>query len=135
MMLSDKIIAAVLVVFFIFVFYVVLEANKYRATVRVVSGEGVAGINPSTTSLDFGDLSRGTSAVRRVSLKDGINLPMYVAIIKTGGISDLIDISKNNFKLKPKSEEKIEFKVFVPASAEIDKTYSGRVDLFKIPIF
>lgn len=135
MRLSDKIIAAVLIVFFIFVFYIVLDANKYRATVRIAPGEGTVGINPSTKSLDFGDLSRGTSAVRRVALKNGTNLPMFVAIFKTGNISDLIDISKNNFKLKPKSEEKIEFTVFVPASAEIDKTYSGRVYLFKIPIF
>lgn len=135
MMLSDKIIAAVLIVFFIFVFYIVLDANKYRATVRVVPGEGTVGINPSTTSLDFGDLSRGTSAVRRVALKNGTNLPMYVMVFKIGSISDLVDISKNNFKLKPKSEEKIEFTVFIPASAEIDKTYSGRVYLFKIPIF
>ncbi|TAN57640.1 hypothetical protein EPN15_03365 [Patescibacteria group bacterium] len=135
MRLSDKIIAAVLAVFFICIFYIVLDANKYRATVRIAPGEGIVGINPSTASLDFGDLSRGASAVRRVALKNGTNLSMYVAILKIGSISDLVDISKNNFKLKPRSEEKIEFTVFVPASAEIDKTYSGRVYLFKIPIF
>ena len=135
MRLSDKIIAAVLAVFFICIFYIVLDANKYRTTVRIMPGEGMVGINPSTASLDFGDLSRGASAVRRVALKNGTNLPMYVAILKIGSISDLMDISKNNFKLKSRSEEKIEFTVFIPASAEIDKTYSGRVYLFKIPIF
>ena len=111
-----------------------LDANKFKATVRVVEGESVIGLNPTTEALDFGDLSRGTSAVRRVEVKNNIPFSTYVVMVKTGEISSLIDINKNFFKLKPREETKIEYSVYMPASAEIDKTYNGRVYLFKIPL-
>ncbi|MEK9150907.1 MAG: hypothetical protein AAB411_02375, partial [Patescibacteria group bacterium] len=115
-------------------FYITLDANKFKATVHVVEGESVIGLNPTTERLDFGDLSRGTSAVRRVEVKNDIPLSTYVVMFKTGEISDLIDISKNFFRLKPREETKIEYSVYMPASAETDKIYDGRVYLFKIPL-
>ena len=130
----EKILGVVLLVVFLLVFYIMLDANKFKATVRVVEGESVIGLNPTTERLDFGDLSRGTSAVRRVEVKNGIPLSTYVVMFKTGEISDLIDISKNFFRLKPREETKIEYSVYMPASAEIDKIYDGRVYLFKIPL-
>ncbi len=132
---SDKIIGGVLIIVFLFLFYIVLDANKYSATLRVIEGQGKVGVNPLTTSLDFGDLSRGTSAVRKVDLSNGTVMPMYVAIVKTGSFSDLVTVSENNFKLLPGTTKKIEFAAYVPASAEIDKIYNGRVYLFKIPTF
>lgn len=132
---SDKIIGGILILVFLFVFYVVLDANKYSATLRVIDGQGMVGVNPLADSLDFGDLSRGTSAVRRVDLVNGTAMPMYVVIVKTGEFNDLVAVSENNFKLLPRTERKIEFSAYVPASAEIDKIYDGRVYLFKIPTF
>ena len=131
----DKILIWALVIVFAFVFYVVLDANKYKAMVRVIEGAGKVGVNPTTESLDFGDLSRGTSAVRRVDLQNGTFMPVYVMIWKMGSISDLIDIDQNNFRLAPNSGTKIEFATYIPASAEIDGNYTGRVFLFKIPTF
>jgi len=86
-------------------------------------------------ALDFGDLARGTSAVRRVDLQNGTFMPMYVFMIKTGSISSLIKIDKNNFRLNPHEQTKIEYTVYMPASAEVDSTYDGRVYLFKVPTF
>ena len=131
----DKILLVLIIIVFLFVFYVVLDANKYKAMVRVIEGEGKVGVNPTTESLDFGDLARGTSAVRRVDLQNGTFMPVYVMIWKIGGISDLMDIDKNNFKLNPNSGTKIEFATYIPASAVIDSNYTGRVFLFKIPTF
>ncbi len=130
----EKILGVVLLVVFLLVFYITLDANKFKATVHVVEGESVIGLNPTTERLDFGDLSRGTSAVRRVEVKNDIPLSTYVVMFKTGEISDLIDISKNFFRLKPREETKIEYSVYMPASAETDKIYDGRVYLFKIPL-
>src|SRR3989344_9346822 len=59
----EKIVGVILALVFLFVFYVVLDANKYRATVHVIEGQGRVGVNPTTELLDFGDLSPGTSAV------------------------------------------------------------------------
>lgn len=131
----DKVIGIILIVIFLFVFYVVLDANKYRAMVRIIPGEGKVGINPTTESLDFGDLSPGMSQVRKVKINNGIFMPVYVMIWKTGGISDLMTISDNYFKVKPGEEKEVEFPVYVPASAVVDSNYTGRVYLFKIPTF
>jgi hypothetical protein len=132
---SDKIIIGAMLVAFLFVFYVVLDANKYRAQVQVIEGEGKVGVNPTTESLDFGDLSRGTSAVRRVSVSNGTRMPMYVMVWEFGSISDLMEIEPNYFRLKPGEERKIDFSTYIPASAEIGKGYRGRVYLFKVPTF
>ena len=132
---SDKVIGVILLIVFLFVFYVMLDANKYRAMVNVIEGEGKVGVNPTANALDFGDLSRGTSAVRRVELKNGTFMPVYIMIFKIGSISDLMDVSKNYFRLAHGIDEKIEFTTYVPASAELGKNYTGRVFRFKVPTF
>jgi hypothetical protein len=132
---ADKVIAIILIVVFLFIFYVTLDANKYEAQVLVIEGEGRVGVNPTTERLDFGDLSRGSSAVRQVTLENGTAMPMYVMIWEFGGIAELMDINKNYFRLAPKEKAELEFATYVPASAEVGKKYTGRVYLFKIPTF
>ncbi len=131
----DKIIIGVIIVIFLFVFYVMLDANKYRAVVHIVEGRSKVGVNPTSERLDFGDLAQGTSMIRRVEIQNGTPIPMYIMIFKIGSISDLIDIDKNFFRLAPRSTEKIEFAMYIPASAQVDADYTGRVYLFKIPTF
>jgi hypothetical protein len=129
------VVGTILIIIFLFVFYVILDANKYAAQVRVIEGQAKVGVNPTAESLDFGDLSRGTSAVRRVNLENGTVMPIYVMIFKTGVIGDLMDINKNFFRLEPRSSTKIDFTTYMPASAEIGQEYRGRVYLFKVPTF
>src|SRR3989338_2381962 len=131
--LGEKIAAGIILVVFLFVFYVTLDANKYAAQVRTIEGEGKVGVNPTTERLDFGDLSRGTSAVRTVTVKNNTFVPFFVSVIKLGAISDLIKQEKNNFILRRGDEAKMEMTVYMPASAEIDHLYTGRVFVFKIP--
>lgn len=130
-----KIIIGLVVLVFLFLFYVALDANKYSAQVRVIEGEGKVGVNPTSESLDFGDLSLGTSAIRRVEIINGTFMPMYVYVFEMGSISGLMNISKNNFTLAPNESTKIEFATYIPASALIDEEYSGRVFIFKVPTF
>lgn len=129
----EKVATIIMLVVFLFVFYVTLDANKYAAQVRVVEGEGKIGVNPTTEMLDFGDLSRGTATVRTVLVRNDTPLPFFVAVIKVGAIRDLVKQSDNNFMLRRGEQRKIEFNVFIPASAEIERVYSGRVFVFKIP--
>jgi hypothetical protein len=133
MKLHEKIVAILFILIFLIAFYLTLDANKYQAQVRVIAGEGKVGINPTTLALDFGDLSRGTAAVRRVSIQNGTGIPLWIASFKLGGISDLMDADKNYFIIKPGGEDKIEYTVYMPASAEIDRLYTGRVFIFRIP--
>ena len=129
----EKIVFGIILLMLLFLFYVALDANKYRATVRVIEGEGKVGVNPTTSSLDFGDLSRGTTSVRRVDIQNGTGIPMYVILWKQGRISDLMEIDKNFFTLGAHSGTKIEFTVYMPASATVGDQLDGKVTLFKIP--
>ena len=131
---GEKLLAAFLALVFLFVFYITLDANKYSAQVRVIEGEGRVGINPTTESLDFGDLSPGTSAIRRIEIKNDTKIPMYVMTAHFGSINDLMKLSKSFFILPANSGDKIEFTVYMPASAPKDETLTGRVFIFKIPV-
>lgn len=131
---SEKIIGIILLAVFLFIFYIALDANKFKTTVHVIEGESKIGLNPTTERIDFGDLSRGTSAARIVNIKNGIPVSVYVVALNTGSISSLVDINRNFFKLHPGEEINMEFSTYMPASALIDKTYDGRVYLFKIPL-
>lgn len=130
---SDKIFAMALIILFLFVGYVVLDANKYAATVRVIAGEEKVGINPTTERLDFGDLTRGKALMRTVTIQNNTPVAMYIVVAKTGAIKDLIKVNQNYFRLAPETTTKLEFNAYIPASAEVNRRYDGRVYLFKIP--
>lgn len=131
----DKLLLGILITFFLFVFYVVLDANKYPALVHVIEGQGAVGVNPTSKALDFGDLSRGTTAVRRVKIENKTFMPMYIAAFKVGSIADLVKIDNNFYRMGAHTEDKMEFTLYMPASATVDQDYTGRVFLFKIPTF
>src|SRR3989344_2215510 len=128
----QKVIAVVLGLVVLFAFYIALDANKYSATVLVVEGEGRVGINPTTEVLDFGDLSPGTPAVRRVEIANGTSIPIFVAVVRFGSITDLLELSRNFFVLPGETVERLEFSVYMPASAPVGERLNGRVYLFKI---
>lgn len=131
----NKIILALILIVFAAVFYVVLDANKYSAEVNVIDGEGRVGVNPTTESLDFGDLSRGSSAVRRVDIVNGTSIPVFVSVLKIGGIADLMKLDHNNFELGGGAQTQLEFTTYIPASAQVGDNYTGRVFIFRIPTF
>ena len=130
---GEKVLIGAITLVFLFVFYVTLDANKYKALVRVIEGEGRVGVNPTTEALDFGDLSRGTSAVRGVEIVNATPIPMFIMVLRVGGISELMDLDKNNFALSARETERLQFTVFIPASAPVGEEFSGRVFLFKVP--
>ena len=130
---GEKALTGFLALVVLIVFYIALDANKYRAEVRVVEGEGRVGVNPTTELLDFGDLSRGSSAIRRVTIANNTGIPMWIAIARLGSITDLMRPDKNYFTLSAHTEETVEFTTYMPASGEIGAKYTGRVFIFRIP--
>jgi di/tricarboxylate transporter len=131
--IHEKVLGVFFLIFFLFVFYVTLDANKYTAEVRVIEGQGKVGVNPTTEKLDFGDLSQGTRSVRMVTVNNSTPVPMFVSVIRLGSISSLTSLSKNNFMLRSGEEQQMEFTVYMPPSAAVGSRYSGRVFIFKIP--
>ncbi len=112
----------------------IVVADKYQAQVIVIEGEQKVGVNPTTESLDFGDLSGDTSAVRRINLK-AAGMDTFVHISKFGEIGELIKVSENNFILEKGDEKKIELTMYMPPSAPANKKYAGQVWVFKLPKF
>ena len=133
MKLGEKIFGAIFILVFLVLFYIVLDANKYSATVHVIEGQGKIGINPTTEVIDFGDLSPGTSAVRRIDFRNGTPVPVYVMVFRFGSITDLMKLDDNYFMLPARGQKRLEFSVYMPASAPVNTTMSGRVFIFKIP--
>ncbi|TSC69982.1 MAG: hypothetical protein G01um101470_912 [Parcubacteria group bacterium Gr01-1014_70] len=131
---GEMVLASLFALVVLALLYITLDANKYRAEVRVIEGEGKVGVNPTTELLDFGDLSRGSSAVRRVHIANNTGIPMWIAVIRAGSITDLMRPDKNYFVINPHTEETIEFTAYMPASGEIGAKYTGRVFVFRIPL-
>lgn len=129
----EKVAGILMLAVFLFVFSITLDANKYRAQVKTVPGDNYIGVNPTTEFLDFGDLSRGSTAKRSVKIKNETFMPFFVTAVRFGSITDLMTQNKNNFLVRRGEEAKIDFTVYMPASAELEHTYTGRVFVFKIP--
>ena len=133
--MGKKILIGLVVVVYLFVLYIVVDANKYKAMVRVIDGAGQVGVNPTSESLDFGDISLGMSARRKVNIANNTFMPMRILIWKTGTIKNIMDVSEQSLRLDPHIDTEIEFTTYIPASAVIDQNYEGRVYIFKIPTF
>jgi hypothetical protein len=110
----------------------IVNAAKYRMVVNVVEGENVMGINPLADKLDFGDLSRNNGMTRYVTMKSGGGVPVYIAVLKFGEISDLVKLSMNYFILNPGEEVRLAFEINIPPSAEI-RQYYGWTIIFRVP--
>lgn len=109
-----------------------MSADKYDAVVNVLEQNEKVGINPTSDKLDYGDLPKGKRMSRSIIIENNGDMNIYVMILKTGNISELIEISKNNFVLNSGDNEKIELPLELPISANKDK-YDGKIIIFKIP--
>lgn len=110
-----------------------LTADRYLAVANVVKEEGKVGINPLGYNLDFGDLSRNTSAKRLIKLNNRGRFRVFIAGFRLGEISELMEVNKNFFILLPGQSEEIEYTIKIPPSAPI-KLYKGYAIIVKIPL-
>jgi hypothetical protein len=127
-----KVLLVILAVIIFLAIVQIAVAEKYAAQVVVIEGEKKVGVNPTGERLDFGDLSADTAATRYITLKAG-GVNTYIMVWKFGPIAELIKLNKNNFTMKKGDEEKLEFTLYMPPSAPIEKKYTGYVWIFKIP--
>lgn len=128
---------AVLFIVFLLAWFVIVQyiaADKYEAVVRVVEEGGKIGVNPLTDRLDYGDLPKGNASTRFVTIENNGSMNIYVAIVKYGGIAELIEVSRNNFVLSSGEKEKLELLLEMPISANKEE-YKGKVVIFKLPKF
>ena len=128
------ILIAIIIIILWFLAIQFVTAEKYKAVVNVVKAEGTMGVNPSTESLDFGDLSRGASATRYLNLNNQGKNKISIRIWVLGEIKNLIKVDKNKFILAPGESTRVNFKLTVPVSAQA-REYQGKVYIFKMFTF
>ena len=125
----------ILFIIFLIAWFAIVQymaADKYEAVVKVMEEGGKIGVNPMTERLDYGDLPKGNASTRFVTIENNGKMDIYVAVVKYGGIAELIKISRNNFVLDPGEKEKLEFLLEMPISANKEE-YTGKVIIFKLP--
>ncbi len=130
---TKTIIIVILAFFLWFLLVQLFNADKHLAIVNVIEGEGKVGLNPLPINLDFGDLSRNTSAKRLIKLENKGRFRVFVVGFKVGEISDLIETNTNFFVMSPGTSQEIEYTIMIPPSAPI-KMYKGYIWILKIPI-
>ncbi|MBU1164352.1 hypothetical protein KKA15_02190 [Patescibacteria group bacterium] len=132
---GNIILIAIILIVVWFIGIQLMAGESYSMLVQVVpeeDGESQMGINPLTENLDFGDLSENVGASRYLSLKNESNKDRFILVWKRGEISDMVDLNKNGFTLVPGSEEKLEFHILIPPSAEM-RYYYGKARIFMWP--
>lgn len=118
----------------IWIFFVqYIAADKYEVKVAVKNDRSIIGINPREDSLDYGDMPKNNSAIRYITVKNDGKMKVYVKMFRYGEITELIKESDSGFILNSGEDKKIEFLLTVPSSAE-EKTYNGRIIIFKTPL-
>ncbi|MDP3900570.1 MAG: hypothetical protein Q8Q23_05855 [bacterium] len=110
----------------------IVVADKYDTQVLVIEGNRAVGVNPTTESLDFGDMSADKSVTRFINLQ-AAGVDTFISVWKFGSIAELIKLNKNNFTMKEGDSEKLEFSLYMPPSAPVGETYTGSVWIFKLP--
>lgn len=119
----------------ILIFFIALEffsAPKFQAMVQVVEDPNRVGVNPTAEQLDFGDLSRGTGAIRYIDLKNESRLDTIIMVLKFGELAELLEVSRNNFTLQPGAEQRLEFILNIPVSAPA-RQYQASIWIIRIP--
>ena len=97
------------------------------------AGEAI-GLNPLDDRVDFGDVSQGAAVAKTLVFNNEGTVPNMVRIIVMGSVGDLVDVSDNSFTLEPGEEKKVRFQLLMPPSAPVEKTYSGRVIVVRLPL-
>jgi len=133
LVLAKKIVSGVAFLVLILILAQVINADKYRAVVRVVDEKGQIGVNPTTEKLDFGDLAKNASMVRYINVNNGGKFKVSVMVLKFGNISDLIKVQDSRFVVSAGETKRIRVEMFMPPSANKER-YSGWVVVFKIPL-
>jgi hypothetical protein len=110
------------------------STTMYSAQVVVTpsTGNSDIGLNPTTASLDFGSLTQGLGMTRYFQVENGGLIPVKVAVIVWGDISQFISVHGQSFTLNPRDHRRVEFALVVPPDAA-PKTYTGRVTILRFP--
>lgn len=109
------------------------SVTRYRTQVIVAAAGAPLGINPLEDRIDFGDIPVGQEVTKTLILENLGSVDNYIAIFLIGGIGDLVKVEPNFFTLVSGEKKDVRFRLAMPDSAPVDKRFSGRVLVFRLP--
>ncbi len=106
----------------------------YDSQVIVKEAGGAIGVAPFTDRIDFGDVPQGVTIGKTLILENAGAVPNKINIFIIGGIGDLVKVDPGSVTLEPGESAEVDFRLTMPASAPLEKKYSGRVFVLRLPL-
>lgn len=97
------------------------------------AGEPI-GINPLTDRIDFGDIPQGQEVGRALILENAGTVPNQVNVFIIGSIGDLVKVQPGSLTIEPGETKEVKFRLTMPASAPVEKKYTGKVFILRLPL-
>ena len=110
------------------------STTTYPSQVIVKPAGDPIGINPLEDRVDFGDVPQGATVSKVLNFTNEGSVPNYIKIFVMGSIGDLVTVDDSSFTLKKGEEKDVRFQLIMPPSAPVDKKYSGRVVVIRLPL-
>jgi len=107
-------------------------AQKYEVIVKVAQENEEVSANMNADKLDYGVVAKGESSIRFITIENRGKHTAYVRVLKSGDISDIMEIDATNFTLGAGETHELELTVKVPEGSD-EAVYEGKVRVVKMP--
>ena len=97
------------------------------------AGEPI-GINPLTDRIDFGDIPQGQEVGKTLIMENAGTVPNQVNVFIIGSIGDLVKVRPGSLTIEPGEIKEVNFRLTMPASAPVEKKYTGKVFILRLPL-
>ena len=113
--------------------YHILQVEEIKMNVTVAKRVGFV---VDADALKFGTTYPGGQSRRIVTIDNNYRIPIKVEIRALGGLGPRLEVSQNNFVLKPTEERNVTFTIHAPEDVPLNTTLNGTVQIvFKRSLF
>lgn len=123
----------VAVVLVLAITFLVQALTIYPAQVIAKEAGSALGIAPFTDRVDFGDVPQGSIVAKELILENEGSIPNNIKVFIMGSIGAFIEVEPKSFTLEAGERQEIELELTMPASAEPEKKFTGRVIILRLP--
>ena len=106
----------------------------YDTQVIAKEADAAIGIAPFTDRVDFGDIPQGATVGKTLIMENAGAVPNQVNVFIIGNIGDLVKVEPSSLTLEAGETKEVEFSLTMPASAPVEKKYTGKVFVLRLPL-
>ncbi len=105
----------------------------YSSQVVAKPEDAPIGFNPLEDRIDFGDIPLGAGVGKTVVLENRGQSPTSVRVFVLGSIGELVEVEPSSFILEAADMQEVELSLIMPVSATVEKKYTGRIVILRLP--